>query len=44
MHSVIRIDEVQKRGQSRITDVSKEGNVAPFPVPYFRPGGEPSKS
>ena len=43
MHSVIRIDEVQKRGQSRITDISKDGNVAPFPVPYFRPG-EPSKS
>ena len=41
MHSVIRIDEVQKRGQSRITDASKEGNVSPFPVPYFRPGGEP---
>ncbi len=44
MHSVIRIDEVQKRGQSRITEVSKDGNVAPFPVPYFRPGGDPSKS
>ena len=43
MHSVIRIDEVQKRGQSRITEISKDGNVAPFPVPYFRPG-EPSKS
>jgi hypothetical protein len=44
MHSVIRIDEVQKRGQSRITEISKAGNVSPFPVPYFRPGGEPSKS
>ena len=43
MHSVIRIDEVQKRGQSRITEISKDGNVSPFPVPYFRPG-EPSKS
>jgi hypothetical protein len=43
MHSVIRIDEVQKRGQSRITEISKDGNVAPFPLPYFRPG-EPSKS
>ena len=45
MHSVIRIDEVEKKGQSRITEVSKDGNVAPFPVPYFRsPGGESSKS
>ena len=44
LHSVIRIDEVQKRGQSRITDASKDGNVSAFPVPIFRPGGEPSKS
>jgi hypothetical protein len=44
MHSVIRIDEVQKRGQSRITEISKDGNVSPFPVPYFRPGGGPTKS
>jgi hypothetical protein len=43
MHSVIRIDEVQKRGQSRITDISKDGNVAPFPVPYYRPGDGSSK-
>jgi hypothetical protein len=44
MHSVIRIDEVEKKGQSRITEVAKDGNVAPFPVPYFRSGGDPSKS
>jgi hypothetical protein len=45
MHSVIRIDEVQKRGQSRITKPGEGGHVAAFPVPYFRPGGgEPSKS
>ena len=45
MHSVIRIDEVQKRGTSRITDVEKGSNITTFPVPYFRPGGgEPSKS
>jgi len=45
MHSVIRIDEVEKPGQSRITEVAKGGNVAAFPVPYFRPGrGESSES
>ena len=44
MHSVIRIDEVEKKGQSRITEVAKDGNVAAFPVPYFRSGGDPSKS
>ena len=44
MHSVIRIDEVEKKGQSRITEVPKDGNVAAFPVPYFRSGGDSSKS
>jgi hypothetical protein len=44
MHAVIRIDEVEKKGQSRITEVSKDGNVAAFPVPYFRSGGDSSRS
>ena len=45
MHSVVRIDEVAKRGQSRITEVEKGSNVAAFPLPYFRPGeGDSSKS
>ena len=44
MHSVIRIDEVEKKGQSRITEVAKDGNVAAFPVPYFRSGGDSSGS
>ena len=39
MHSVIRVDEVEKQGPSRISDAPKGGNVAAFPVPYFRPGG-----
>jgi hypothetical protein len=38
MHSVIRIDEVEKPGPSRITEAPKGSNVAAFPVPYFRPG------
>ncbi len=44
MHSVIRIDEVEKRGPSRITEAAKGGNVAAFPVPYFKPGGGSSES
>ena len=43
MHSLVRIDEVEKRGASRITEVPK-GNVAAFPVPYFRPGRGESES
>ncbi len=39
MHSVIRIDEVEKKGQSRIAEVSRDGNVAPCPVPHFRSAG-----
>ena len=38
MHSVVRVDEVEKPGPSRITDATKAGNVAAFPVPYFKPG------
>lgn len=42
MHSVIRIDEVEKEGVSKITDVKPGGNVASFPGGAFRPGkGEP---
>jgi len=44
MHSVIRVDEVEKPGPSRITDAAQGGNVAAFPVPYFRPGGRDSES
>ena len=44
MHSVIRVDEVEKKGPSRITEAAKGGNVAVFPVPYFKPGGGSSES
>jgi hypothetical protein len=43
MHSIVRIDEVEKQGPSRITEAPK-GNVAAFPVPYFRPGRSDSES
>ncbi len=42
MHSIIRIDEVEKQGMSKISKL-EGGNVAQFPVPIYTPGGE-SKS
>ncbi len=42
MHSIIRIDEVEKQGMSKISKL-QGGNVAQFPVPIYTPGGE-SKS
>ncbi|MEM7099207.1 MAG: DUF1820 family protein [Pseudomonadota bacterium] len=32
MHSIVRIDEVEKEGVAKITD-NKGGNVTPFPMP-----------
>ncbi|MEM7582310.1 MAG: DUF1820 family protein [Acidobacteriota bacterium] len=38
MHAVLRIDEVEKEGVSRITSPSdKDSNVATFPVPIYSP-------
>jgi hypothetical protein len=31
MHSIVRIDEVEKEGVAKVTDV-KGGNIAPFPM------------
>jgi len=41
MHAVIRIDEVEKLGQARITEASGEssGNVTAFPVFASTPDG-----
>lgn len=41
MHSVVRIDEVEKTGHSKITDSGGDGKVTPFPV--FAPGHEGTK-
>lgn len=38
LHSIIRIDEVDKQGSSKITKM-EGGNVAQFPVPVYTPGG-----
>ncbi len=41
MHSVIRIDEVEKQGTSKITNTSgKDSNVSYFPSPIYTPGGD----
>ena len=42
MHAVVRIDEVEKQGKSRITEVKKEegGNVTNFPMPIYTPSGD----
>ncbi len=38
MHSIIRIDEVEKRGQSKIIELDSNANVTPFPTGFMPPG------
>ena len=38
LHSILRIDEVEKQGVSKIT-AAEGGNVAQFPIPVYPPGG-----
>jgi len=38
MHSVIRIDEVKKQGQSKIIELDANANVTPFPSSFAPPG------
>lgn len=37
IHSVLRIDEVDKPGPGRISEAGKGSNVAAFPMPLFKP-------
>ena len=39
LHSVLRIDEVEKQGVSKVTD-AEGGNVTQFPTPMYTPTGE----
>ncbi len=39
MHAIVRIDEVEKQGTSKISKF-EGSNVTPFPVPIYTPGGE----
>ena len=36
MHAIVRIDEVDKQGASKISKI--EGNVTQFPMPIYTPG------
>ena len=42
LQAVIRIDEVEKEGVAKITEVkeAKGGSVTTFPMPAYRPGDE----
>ncbi len=40
MHSIVRIDEVDKQGASKVSKI--EGNVTQFPVPIYTPGDSKS--
>lgn len=42
MHAVIRIDQVEKRGQGKIHDLDSS-NVTPFPSPIYTPGSGSEK-
>ena len=43
IHAVIRIDEVDKEGANKMIASGEQegGNVTPFPMPVYTPGGEP---
>jgi hypothetical protein len=38
LHSVLRVDEVKKQGQAKVTPF-EGGNVAQFPMPLYSPAG-----
>ena len=40
LHSIVRIDEVDKQGTSKVSKF-EGGNVAQFPVPIYTPGDKP---
>ncbi len=40
LHAVLRVDEVEKQGVSKVSAV-EGGNVAQFPMPVYAPGDAP---
>ena len=40
MHSILRIDEVKKQGQAKISALEGGNNVAQFPMSMYSPAGE----
>ena len=43
MHAIIRIDEVEKQGPSKISSIDG-ANVSQFPMPVYTPGGPGGKN
>lgn len=43
MHAVVRIDEVDKRGQNKIHELDGKGKVTPFPTPIYTPDKGPER-
>ena len=41
MHSILRIDEVKKQGQAKISALEGGANVAQFPLGMYQPANEP---
>jgi hypothetical protein len=41
LHSVVRIDELEKEGPAKIHDLPDKSNVTPFPVSLFPPRVDP---
>ena len=46
IHSIIRIDEVEKQGTAKVTQIESNGDdkITPFPMPIYTPGGDAGKS
>ena len=42
LHAIVRIDEVEKQGTSKVSKL--EGNVTQFPMPVYTPGGGSNES
>ena len=43
LHSVVRIDEVEKQGVSRVAVAQTDGNLMPFPTPLPVPTRDPKR-
>ncbi len=41
IHSVIRVDQVEKEGPARVLETGNGSNVTPFPGPLYPPRAEP---
>ena len=43
IHSVVRIDEVEKEGQGKIHELDAKSKVTPFPTPSYSPPRDKDK-